>query len=200
MTEGHVMAPASAHDPYYPDMSASPRLVLQLKFAALHALENGLKTNGHLARLASRDFLPSLANAAISHQAFLGREFPVPDPEVVSSDGSTLTYLVEYPGPASDVNAWHSFYVSHHPPLMTQLPAIRRVEIYTPAVVICDLPFAPRAAMQRNKTVFDSAAAMSAAMLSPVREEMRRDFESFPPFEGGNTHYPFHTITVKGAL
>jgi hypothetical protein len=200
LTEGHVLTPTSAHDPYHADMSGSPSLVLQLNFAALHPLESGLKTTGQLATLASRDFLPSLANAVISHQAFLSREFSVPNPEIMSSDGSTLTYLVEYPGPASDVNAWHSFYVSHHPPLMTQLPAIRCVEIYTPAVVICDLPFAPRAAMQRNKTVFDSAEAMNAAMLSPVREEMRRDFKNFPPFEGGNTHYPFHTTTVKGPL
>ncbi len=200
LTEGHILTPTPAHDPYYADMSGSPCLVLQLNFAALHPLESGLKTTGHLAMLASHRFLPSLANAVISHQAFLSRQFPVPDPKIISSDGSALTYLVEYPGPASDVNAWHSFYVSHHPPLMTQLPAIRCVEIYTPAVVICELPFSSRAAMQRNKTVFDSAEAMNAAMLSPVREEMRRDFRNFPAFGGGNTHYPFHTMTVRGAL
>jgi hypothetical protein len=198
LTQGHVLTPVTALDPYYADTSGSPSLVLQLDFTVLHALEQSLKTNGHLATLASRDFLPSLVNAGISQQAFLSRKFPVADPNVISGDGSTLTYLVEYPGPASDVNAWHAFYVSHHPQLMTKLPAIRCVEIYTPAVVICELPFATRAAMQRNKTVFDSAEAMNAAMLSPVREEMRRDFNGFPPFEGGSTHYPFHTITVKG--
>src|SRR5260221_1453071 len=65
LTEGHVMIPASAHDPYYPTMSDSPRLVLQLKFAALHALENGLKKNGHPARPGSCGFLARPAEYAI---------------------------------------------------------------------------------------------------------------------------------------
>jgi hypothetical protein len=29
-----------------------------------------------------------------------------------------------------------------------------------------------------------------------VRHEMRIDFSKFPPFIGGNTHYPMATLTV----
>ena len=47
--------------------------------------------------------------------------------------------------------------------------------------------------MQRNKTVFDSAEAMNAAMASPVRAALRKDFHKFPEFSGGTDHYPFRT-------
>ncbi len=52
--------------------------------------------------------------------------------------------------------------------------------------------------MQRNKTVFDSADAMNAAMASPVRAALRSDFHKFPEFSGGTDHYPFRTVTVRG--
>ncbi|MBR0751282.1 hypothetical protein JQ604_03725 [Bradyrhizobium jicamae] len=188
--------PASAHDPYYADISDSPRLVLHLEFGEILALERCLKLDGHLAPLARGDLLPELTDAVVSHQAFLGRQYPVPDARLDAANGRPLTYLVEYPGTAADQNAWHAFYVSHHPQIMAKFPGIRRIEIFTPAVVISELPLVARTAMQRNITVFDSADAMNAAMLSPVRDEMRRDFMNFPPFEGGNTHYPFHTLTV----
>jgi hypothetical protein len=50
--------------------------------------------------------------------------------------------------------------------------------------------------MQRNKVVFDSPAALKAALSSPVRHEMRADFKAFPPFTGENSHYPFATETI----
>ena len=199
MAKGHILTPASAHDPYYTDMSGFPSLVLHLEFSEVLALERCLKRDGYLAPLANGDTLPSLASAIVSHQGFLGRQYPVPDPALASADGRALTYLVEYPGSASDVNAWHAFYVSHHPQIMARFPGIRRIEIFTPALVICELPLVARSAMQRNVTVFDSAEAMNVAMLSPVRDEMRQDFMNFPPFEGGNTHYPFHTTTIVPA-
>lgn len=199
ITKGHILTPASAHDPYYTDMSGFPSLALHLEFSEVAALERCLKRDGYLAPLASGDTLPCLTGAVLSHQGFLSRQYPVPDPTLKSADGWALTYLVEYPGPAPDVNAWHAFYVSHHPQIMARFPGIRRIEIFTPALVICELPLITRSAMQRNVTVFDSAEAMNVAMLSPVRDEMRHDFMNFPSFEGGNTHYPFHTKTVVPA-
>ncbi len=92
--------------------------------------------------------------------------------------------MVEYEGPAKDENAWHLFYVEGHPPLLAKFPGIRKIEIYTPATLISALPFAQRRSMQRNKTVFDSADAMNAAMASPVRAALRKDFHKFPEFSG----------------
>ena len=127
----------------------------------------------------------------------LTRRYPVAAPADGSAD-SLLSYMVEYEGPAKDENAWHLFYVEGHPPLLAKFPGIRKIEIYTPAVVISALPFAVRRTMQRNKTVWDHPEAMNAAMASPVRAELRKDFYKFPEFEGAATHYPFRTISVRG--
>jgi len=51
--------------------------------------------------------------------------------------------------------------------------------------------------MQRNKVVFDSAAALTAALNSPVREEMRADYKQFPPFTNDNVHYPLATLEIR---
>jgi len=51
--------------------------------------------------------------------------------------------------------------------------------------------------MQRNRVMFDSAEALTAALASPARLQLRRDFEKFPPYEGGIFHYPMATEEVR---
>ena len=46
---------------------------------------------------------------------------------------------------------------------------------------------------------FDSPAALSAALNSPLREEMRADFRKFPPFSGRVTHFPMLTRSMPGS-
>ena len=199
LIEGHVMTPVDAHDPHYAaELHTSPALVLQLEFAEIADLEHGLRPHGYLQMLAHHGLLPSLEGARASHHAMLTRRYPVAEPARGDRPDGLLSYLVEYEGPAKDENAWHLFYVEGHPPLLAKFPGIRKIEIYTPAVVISALPFVVRKTMQRNKTVFDSAEAMNAAMASPVRGALRRDFHNFPAFEGAAAHYPFRTISVQG--
>jgi hypothetical protein len=50
--------------------------------------------------------------------------------------------------------------------------------------------------MQRNKVVFDNQAALTEALNSPVRHEMRDSFHRFPAFTGPITHFPMTTTTV----
>jgi uncharacterized protein (TIGR02118 family) len=142
--------------------------------------------------------LPSLEGAVASHQAMLTRRYPVAEPHASPPPDGLLSYMVEYEGPAKDENAWHLFYVEGHPPLLAKFAGIRKIEIYTPATLISALPFAQRRAMQRNKTVFDSPEAMNAAMASPVRAALRKDFHKFPEFSGATDHYPFRTVTICG--
>ncbi|MFN3349910.1 hypothetical protein [Pseudorhodoplanes sp.] len=192
------MTPMTAHDPHYAaELHTSPALMLQLEFAQIADLEHALKPHGYLQMLAHADMLPSLAATIPSHQTMLTRRYPVAEPAPDSANG-LLSYMVEYEGPAKDENAWHLFYVTGHPPLLAKFPGIRKIEIYTPAVAISALPFAVRRSMQRNKTVWDHADAMNAAMASPVRAALRKDFHKFPAFEGAATHYPFRTVTVRG--
>ncbi|HEY0420727.1 MAG TPA: EthD family reductase, partial [Acetobacteraceae bacterium] len=131
-------------------------------------------------------------------QAMLARRFPVPDPEF-AAPAPHATYLVAYEGPAEDTNAWLSHYIAHHPPIMARFPAIRGIEIYTRLDWCGALPYPRTNQMQRNKVVFDSPEALTAALNSPVRHEMRRDFAQFPPFAGAITHYPMLTMSHRPA-
>jgi hypothetical protein len=50
--------------------------------------------------------------------------------------------------------------------------------------------------MLRNKVVFDDADALTAALNSPVRHDMRADYLRFPAFSGTVTHFPMATRSV----
>lgn len=199
LVEAQVMTPVQAHDPHYAaELHKTPKLVIQLEFAQIADLEANLRPHGYLQTLAHPETLQSLAGTIATHQAMLTRRYPVAEPHPAVPPHGFLSYMVEYEGPAKDENAWHLFYVEGHPPLLAKFPGIRKIEIYTPATLISALPFAQRRAMQRNKTVFDSADAMNAAMASPVRAALRKDFHKFPEFSGGTDHYPFATVTIHG--
>ena len=43
-------------------------------------------------------------------------------------------------------------------------------------------------ALQRNLVVFDSEDRLNDALRSPVREELRADYEGFPRFKGTSPH------------
>jgi hypothetical protein len=188
---------ASATDPYLHD-GPSPALALQLYFPEIVPLEAALAQGGHLQALADPALLPSLHGAAATQQAMLVRRFPVPDPALrTAPDAPHCTCLVAYEGAAEDLNAWHAHYLAHHPPIMAGFPGIRQIEIATRIDWIGFLPFPRVAHMQRNKVVFDSPAALTAALASPVRAEMRADFHRFPAFSGPVSHYPMLTRWVR---
>ncbi|HEX4260205.1 MAG TPA: EthD family reductase [Acetobacteraceae bacterium] len=191
-----LYTPAAASDPYLDD-GAPPALVAEIAFAALAPLEAAMAPKGHLQALAR---LPALAMAEATQQAMLRRSYPVPDPVFRSPEGvPPASYLVAYEGAADDPDAWLAHYVAHHPPIMARFPGIRQIEICTACDCISALKLPRARALQRNKVVFDSAAALDAALNSPVRHEMREDFRRFPPFRGRNTHFAMHTHSVGGA-
>lgn len=80
---------------------------------------------------------------------------------------------------------------------MTRFPGIRRVEVCTRIDWCGALPWTRVDHMQRNKVVFDDAAALTAALNSPVRHEMRADFADFPPFTGPVSHFPMTTRVIR---
>jgi uncharacterized protein (TIGR02118 family) len=175
----HVYTPGRAHDPFLNDGSPPP-LALQLYFGSLATLESALAA--------------SLApvKAICEVQAMLVRPFAVPEPR----EDPLFTYLVAYEGKADDENAWHAYYLAHHPALMAKLPGIRQLEIYTPVQWLCPPGWRRMECMQRNKVAFDSAEALTAALNSPVRKEMRADYAKLPPFSGRVTHYPMATSVI----
>jgi hypothetical protein len=191
-----VHSPASASDPYVKD-DAPPTLVLQLYFAELPELEAAVSRTGHLGALASRAEFPALAAAEIVQQAMIVRSFAVPDPQLKTTAGAPhCTYLVSYEGEAEDLNAWHAHYLEQHTVHMASFPDIRELEIYTRLDWVSLQPWRRANFMQRNKVVFDSAAALDRALHSPVRHAMRADFNAFPKFSGPNRHYAMATRAV----
>lgn len=187
----HADQSAGQHSPAD---DAPPQLALQLYFDEIAHLESAVARDGHLQQLALPQTLPDLAAAEAEQQAMIVRRFAVPEPvrdQPVSDP--FCTYLVHYPGPAEDLNAWLDHYVREHPPIMAKFPKVREAEVYSRMDWLGFLPWPRVDYMQRNKVVFDSAEDLVAALNSPVREEMRADFVAFPSFSGGNAHYPLTT-------
>ena len=190
LDEALIHTSASTRDPYLDD-GPPPSLALQLYFQDIADLEAALAVNGHLQPIAT---LPGIVSA--TQQAMIARPFLVADPDF-RPPGPPCTYLVAYDGPADDLNLWLDHYIRSHPPIMARFPGIRQIEICTAIDWIGFLALPRATHMQRNKVVFDNQAALTAALNSPVRHEMRADFKLFPPFRGGNTHYPMHTRAVR---
>lgn len=194
-----VHTPAHAHDPLLND-GAPPQLALQLYFDRLLDLEAAAASAGPLQALAASDALPTLAGAAVEQQVMAVRSYAVPDPASAAARAQPwCTYLVAYEGPAEDLHAWLDDYLAHHTPLMARLPGIRELEVYTCIDCVSHLPWARATCMQRNKVAFDSPAALTAALESPLRHEMRAHFRALPRFSGGVTHFPMSTRAVLGA-
>jgi len=175
----HVYTPDRAHDPYLND-GAAPPLVLQFYFDSLALLE------------AACDAALQPVRELCEVQAMQVLPFKVPEPKA-----PVCTYLVAYEGKADDEKAWHAHYLANHPPLMARLPGIRELEIYLPVEWRSGPGWRRADCMQRNKVAFDSAAALTAALNSPVRKEMRADYAKLPAFSGRVTHYPMATSVIQ---
>ncbi|CCE05724.1 conserved hypothetical protein [Bradyrhizobium sp. STM 3843] len=198
MTEGLLFTPLeqSVDHPYRAD-GLGPAFALQLRFSNLFACEAAMDRGSVLARLAVGAGLSGLAGLDVTHQVMLTRAFPVEAAAYPASTNVSCSYLVHYPGPAEDMNAWNLHYLEHHPAIMRTFPNVRQVEIYTRIDWVDRLPSRRVEHMQRNKLVFDSPDALSLAVNSEVIKRMRADFLQFPPFSGGNKHFPMLTRTVR---
>jgi len=197
LSKALVHTAANAEDPYLKD-GAPPHVVVQLYFAELTDLEAAGGRGGHLAVLTSYDAFPWLAKCEVTQQAMLVRTFAVPEPTIQASPGAPYcTYLVSYEGAADDLNTWLDHYLDKHPGHMARFPGIRELEVYTRLDWVSAMPWTRVDFMQRNKVAFDSPDALTAALHSPVRHEMRADFHSFPPFTGPTKHYAMATHIVR---
>jgi uncharacterized protein (TIGR02118 family) len=198
LVRAHLMIPVVARDRYIDDGPA-PLLTLQLCFERLETLESAGGSDGEL-RALSASLPTSLAQAQVFQQAMWTRSYEVCGPAMPQEPGRrSCSFLVHYPGEPESLNEWLTYYLRSHVPLMCRFPGIRAVEVYTRVDWIDALPWQRVHHFQRNKIVFDSAAALEQALHSPVREQMKADRGQFPPFSGGNVHFPLATETVIGS-
>jgi hypothetical protein len=195
LSRARLYTPSVAKD-FYTDDGPSPIFAMQLDFERLADLESAIGSGGHLKQLANDDYA-SLAPCTVEQQVMARRPFPVLDPHAQVSEGALpCQFLVHYPGRAENFDEWLSYYLSHHPQIMKFFDGVREIEIFTRVDWVDAMPWTRAHYMQRNKLMFDSAEAITRAMNSPVRHEMRADFEKFPPFEGGNIHHPMWAETI----
>lgn len=188
-----VHLPASASDPFLAK-SAAPILMLQLYFPDVRELEAAMSGVGPLAELAGEPWRFGLEASEVRQQAMLVRAYPVPEP--TPQRGVACSYQVAYEGEAEDLNAWLDHYLSRHTGMLARLPAMRALEVYTRLDWVSRLPWRREAFMQRNRVMFDTPAALTAALASPVRAELRDDFHAFPAFTGTVPHTPMLTHLV----
>lgn len=193
-----VHTASEADDPYLKD-EPPPHLVLQLYFAALPDLETALARGGHLDAISSHREFPGLAGAEVTQQAMTARSFAVPEPAFGNPGAPYCTYLVSYEGEAEDLNAWLDHYLEKHTVHMASFPGIRELEVYTRLDWVSAVGWPRENFMQRNKVAFDSPEALTAALHSPVRHEMRADYKTFPPFTGPVKHFAMATRIVRPA-
>jgi len=194
ITEVRAHSPANAIDPMLDD-GQPPALVLQLFFADIASLEAANLADGPI-QTATAPVIDAIGVDAVTQQAMLARRFDVPQPIAPSTHTEPVcTYLVRYEGPAQDTNAWLSDYIHGHPPLMLQLPGLRALEIFTRIDWCGAIPWPRTEDLQRNQVVFDTPDALTAALNSPLRAQMREHYDALPPFEGGVTHFPMLTRT-----
>ena len=191
----HFFTPEIARDRYFDD-GPSPMLTLQLYFPQLQALEAAAAEGGTLAALFGNSF-PSLAASDVEQQAMWTRPFSTPA-SGMPDDITPCSYLVHYPGEADDLSTWLRYYFANHARIMGTFPGVLEVEVFTCVDWVSGLPARRVAYFQRNRIMFESAAALEAALNSPVREDMKADRALFPPFSGTNIHFPMATHTVIG--
>jgi hypothetical protein len=195
LRRARLYTPECAND-YYTQDGASPIFAMQLDYNTLLDLEAPIAAGGNLQALATA-ILPSLAGCRVEQQAMLRRPFPVADAQPHVPEGALpCQFLVHYPGQALDFDKWINYYLTHHPQIMFDFPGVREIEIFTRVDWLDAMPWTRVHYMQRNKLMFDSAQAITAAMHSPVRHVMRKDFEQFPPFDGSNIHHPMAVRTT----
>jgi uncharacterized protein (TIGR02118 family) len=181
-------------DPVLKAPEKHPHCVLQWYFEDLGRLETALGHDGPIQAALETSLPAAWDHRMFAQQVMAVRRFATPGAGVSREPAERCTYLVSYEGEADDLNAWLTHYITHHPPLMAQLPGIRELEIYTRVDYRTGLASPRATAMQRNKVVFDDPLALSAALASPVRARMKRDFDSFPSYSGSTPHYPMRSI------
>lgn len=202
----HLPVKSASGDPLLKTDALSPCCVLQWYFDDLGLLETALQHDGAIHGIVDRATRETHGALTFVQQAMAVRRFATSDPDAPGDTGDTgaagdpqhhaerCTYLVGYEGEAEDFNAWLTHYLTHHPPLMMQLPGIRELEIYTRVDYRSGLAIQRTTAMQRNKVVFDDPSALAAALASPIRAHMKQDFNTFPPYSGSTPHFPMRSI------
>ena len=190
-----LYAPATATDPLLGG-GVSPLIVAQLRFATTGMAEHALGETAVSRALDEFQKLP-VSNWYAEIEVMRG-QIPL---KASGAAGETtavpVTYLVEYRRPADNEELFIEYYCAKHSPIMSELPEIRRLEIYTPVDWRNPLALARSNNMLMCDCSFDNLDALTAALHSDVRHRLREDYHIFPKFTGRVGHYPMRRVRVR---
>lgn len=177
-------------DPYVNDGPAS-RQLLMLAFASLAALDRAARDPAFAAGLRALGAVDSCTAMQRSDHPVGGETAPAPL-------AASFSYVVRYHRPAADEAAFVRHYIETHPPLLGHLPDIRNVMCFVPIAwrEPGGLPSADY--LIGNEVTFEHHEAFNAAMASPVRQELRAHFHTFPAYSGRNTHFAMQRTRLIG--
>ncbi len=192
LTAVHIHEPGSADDPFV-GPEAAPSLVLQLYVKEFQAIARAVL---HVETILGR---PAASCITASYEAMSVQTVAPRPPGTLPAEHTS--YLVAYAGVPEDIAAWHRHYETRHVPLMLRLPGLIGLEILKP--VDGAMPVAAgltrSSCFQRNRVMFASPAALTGALRSPIRAEMRADFHALPRYTGASSHYPVRTRVIRPA-
>ena len=124
-------------DPRIAPVADAPSCVLQFYFDELAALEAAAASDGPIHRALQAQLLVERFTQQVMAVRALAPSTPGGE-----ASAQRCTYLVAYEGPAEDFDTWLAHYLQHHAPLMSTLPALRELEIYTRIECTIGLPCA----------------------------------------------------------
>ncbi|MEM7251890.1 MAG: hypothetical protein AAF493_10735 [Pseudomonadota bacterium] len=179
--EVHRYVPMPSHDPHLDD-GAGPSIIVESKWRSKSGLTQWLE--GVEFREAAENLPPNAY-----HDAFEVHFFVCAGSSEVRRKSAPISYVVRYYRPADDERGFVEHYLATHPAILGRLPAVQNVICYSPFSLPLVPGLTPSDCMLGNEVVFESLDALNAALASPVRDELRRDFHQFPAFTGINTHF-----------
>jgi uncharacterized protein (TIGR02118 family) len=100
----------------------------------------------------------------------------------------SVSYLVFYRGRAKDQQSFIDRYRETHVPILKRFPGIQNVSLLTPLDWQDIYPVNPGGFTLIVQMQFASVEQLDVALGSLARDEARKDFEKFPPFDGEVWH------------
>jgi len=100
----------------------------------------------------------------------------------------SVSYFVRYEGCAADPQRFLDYYREEHAAILKRFPGIQTLKLHTPTPWVDPFPVNAGEVTLLAQMIFDSPAALDAALASKARAAARDDFGRFPQFEGAVLH------------
>ena len=91
-----------------------------------------------------------------------------------------LSFNVRYYRPVDDEDGFSPHYLTHHPQILARRPKVRNVLSYVPILNINIGGFPTADTVLGSEVAMDIWEDLEAAIVSPVRQELREDIEALP--------------------